>query len=61
MDRPKELAYALDEWPPWIHLVGLGFQRAAVICPYLVMALRSDQAAKRAHTKTAQRTFSQMT
>jgi hypothetical protein len=36
-ERPVELIYALDERPPWLQLLGLGFQHVAVICPYLVM------------------------
>ena len=49
MDRPKELTYALDERPPWIHLVWLGFQHVAVICPYLVMVALVVEAAKLTH------------
>ena len=49
MDRPKELVYALDERPPWIHLVGLGLQHVAVICPYLVMVALVVEAAKLPH------------
>ena len=37
MERPAELAYALDERPPWTHLVGLGFQHVAVMSPYFVI------------------------
>ena len=36
-ERPKDLIYALDERPPAPQLLALGFQHAAVICPYLVM------------------------
>ena len=35
--RPADLIYSLDETPPLPHLLGLGFQHVAVICPYLVM------------------------
>ena len=31
--RPADLIYSLDETPSWPHLVGLGFQHVAVICP----------------------------
>jgi xanthine permease XanP len=46
MERPSELTYALDERPPWTHLVGLGFQHVAVMCPYFVMVALVAQAAK---------------
>ena len=36
-ERPADLIFSLDEIPPWPHLLGLGFQHVAVICPYLVM------------------------
>jgi xanthine/uracil permease len=36
-ERPQDLIYALDERPPAPQLLALGFQHAAVICPYLVM------------------------
>ena len=49
MDRPKELTYALDERPPWIHLVGLGLQHVAVLCPFLVMVALVVEAAKLPH------------
>ena len=49
MERPSELTYALDERPPWTHLIGLGFQHVAVICPYLVMVALVAQAAKLPH------------
>ena len=49
MERPSELIYALDEQPPWTHLVGLGFQHMAVICPYLVMVALVVEAAKLPH------------
>jgi xanthine permease XanP len=49
MGRPKELTYALDERPPWIHLVGLGLQHVAVICPFLVMVALVVEAAKLPH------------
>ena len=49
MERPSELIYALDERPPWRHLIGLGFQHVAVICPYLVMVALVAEAAKLPH------------
>jgi hypothetical protein len=45
-DRPVELAYALDERPPWLQLLALGFQHVSVICPYLVMVGLVAEAAK---------------
>ena len=45
-ERPVELIYALDERPPWLQLLGLGFQHVAVICPYLVMVALVAEAAK---------------
>jgi xanthine permease XanP len=48
-ERPGELIYALDETPPWPHLLALGFQHAAVICPYLVMVALVAEAAKLPH------------
>ena len=45
-ERPKELIYALDEKPPLIQLLALGFQHVAVICPYLVMVALVAGAAK---------------
>src|SRR6516164_8231130 len=47
--RPADLIYALDEMPPWPHLLGLGFQHVAVICPYLVMVALVAEAAKLPH------------
>jgi len=44
--RPVELIYALEERPPWPHLLALGFQHVAVICPYLVMVALVAEAAK---------------
>jgi xanthine permease XanP len=49
MERPSELTYALDERPPWAHLVGLGFQHVAVLCPFLVMVALVVEAAKLPH------------
>src|SRR6516162_7662860 len=49
-ERPEELIYALDDIPPWPHLLGLGFQHVAVICPYLVMAALVAEAAKLPHS-----------
>ena len=48
-ERPPELMYALDDVPPWPHLLVLGFQHVAVICPYLVMVALVAQAAKLPH------------
>ena len=48
-ERPSELIYALDEKPPWPHLLALGFQHVAVICPYLVMVALVADAAKLPH------------
>ena len=48
-ERPPELTYALDDVPPWPHLLGLGFQHVAVICPYLVMVALVAEAAKLPH------------
>ena len=45
-DRPVELTYALDERPPWLQLLALGFQHVSVICPYLVMVALVAEAAK---------------
>src|ERR1700691_3201948 len=45
-ERPVELIYALDERPPWLQLLALGFQHVAVICPYLVMVVLVVEAAK---------------
>jgi len=46
MERPSELTYALDERPPWLAVVGLGFQHVAVMCPYFVMVALVAEAAK---------------
>lgn len=35
--RPDDLIYAVDEWPPWPHLLLLGLQHAALIAVYLVL------------------------
>lgn len=51
-ERPPELIYALDDVPPWPHLLGLGFQHVAIICPYLVMVVLVAQAAKLPHAAT---------
>jgi xanthine/uracil permease len=45
-ERPKDLIYALDERPPALQLLALGFQHAAIICPYLVMVALVAGAAK---------------
>jgi len=43
--RPPELIYGLDERPPLPHLILLGAQHVAVICPYLVFVTLITQAA----------------
>src|SRR6202453_1364656 len=48
-ERPVELIYALDERPPWLQLLALGFQHVAVICPYLIMVVLVVEAAKLPH------------
>jgi NCS2 family nucleobase:cation symporter-2 len=48
-ERPKDLIYALDEKPPPLQLLALGFQHVAVICPYLVMVALVATAAKLPH------------
>ena len=48
-ERPIELTYGLDERPPWLHLLALGFQHVAVIRPYLVMVALVVEAAKLPH------------
>ena len=48
-ERPKDLIYALNERPPVLQLLALGFQHAAVICPYLVMVALVAGAAKLPH------------
>jgi xanthine permease XanP len=48
-ERPKDLIYALDEKPPPLQQLALGFQHVAVICPYLVMVALVADAAKLPH------------
>jgi xanthine permease XanP len=36
--RPPDLIYGLEDRPPLVRLLMLGFQHVAVICPYLVFA-----------------------
>ena len=48
-ERPKDLIYALDERPPPLALVALGFQHTSAICPYLVMVALVAAAAKLPH------------
>jgi NCS2 family nucleobase:cation symporter-2 len=43
--RPPDLIYGLDERPPLAHLILLGAQHVAVICPYLVFITLIAQAA----------------
>jgi NCS2 family nucleobase:cation symporter-2 len=45
-ERPDDLIYALDERPPPLQLLALGFQHASAICPYLVMVALVAGAAK---------------
>jgi xanthine permease XanP len=49
MERPSELTYALNERPPWTHLIGLGLQHVAVMCPYFVMVALVAGAARLTH------------
>jgi xanthine/uracil permease len=51
LSGPKDLIYALDEKPSPLQLLALGFQRVAVICPYLVMVALVASAAKLPHTE----------
>src|SRR4029453_17252664 len=50
-ERPKDLIYALDEKPPPLQMLALGFQHVAVICPYLVMVALVASAAKLPHAE----------
>ena len=50
-ERPQDLIYALDEKPSPLQLLALGFQRVAVICPYLVMVALVASAAKLPYTE----------
>jgi xanthine permease XanP len=43
--RPPDLIYAMDERPPLAHLILLGAQHVAVICPYLVFVTLITKAA----------------
>ena len=43
--RPSDVIYGLDERPPLAHLLLLGAQHVAVICPYLVFVTLITQAA----------------
>jgi len=43
-ERPPDLIYGLDERPPLLHLILLGAQHVAVICPYLVFVALIAQA-----------------
>jgi NCS2 family nucleobase:cation symporter-2 len=43
--RPPDLIYGLDDRPPLVHLILLGAQHVAVICPYLVFITLIAQAA----------------
>src|ERR1700757_2593203 len=43
-ERPPDLIYALDDRPPPAHLILLGAQHVAVICPYLVFVALITQA-----------------
>jgi len=44
-ERPPDLIYGLDERPPLPHLILLGAQHVAVICPYLVFVALIAEAA----------------
>ncbi|HRI12653.1 MAG TPA: solute carrier family 23 protein [Verrucomicrobiota bacterium] len=44
-EQPKDLIYGLADRPPLTSFLLLGFQHAAVICPYLVMTALVAQAA----------------
>src|ERR1700677_491318 len=44
-ERPPDLIYGLDERPPLAHLILLGAQHVAVICPYLVFVTLIAKAA----------------
>ena len=39
MDRPSQLIYALDEKPPFLHLVLLGLQYTCMMFPYLIIVV----------------------
>ncbi|MBV8672404.1 MAG: hypothetical protein JOZ33_03130, partial [Acidobacteriaceae bacterium] len=43
-ERPPDLIYGLDDRPPLAHLILLGAQHVAVICPYLVFVALIAQA-----------------
>lgn len=45
MEKPADLVYGLDERPPLLSWIGLGFQNVAVICPYLVLVALVVEAA----------------
>ncbi len=55
--RPKDLIYALDERPPFAHLVLLGLQHVAALLPYLVLVAivvtKSGDASSVAHNAIA--------
>jgi xanthine permease XanP len=51
--RPPDLIYGLDERPPLVHLILLGAQHVAVICPYLVFIPLIAQAAGASTTVTS--------
>ncbi len=44
-ERPPDLIYGLDERPPLLHLILLGAQHVAVICPYMVFVALIAEAA----------------
>jgi NCS2 family nucleobase:cation symporter-2 len=39
MTRPDDLIYGVDERPPWLHLIFLGAQHAALMSVYLVLVV----------------------
>jgi NCS2 family nucleobase:cation symporter-2 len=51
--RPPDLIYGLDELPPPAHLILLGAQHVAVICPYLVFVTLIAQAGGATTTVTS--------
>ena len=50
--RPSELAYAVDERPPWPKLVALGLQHTFLICVYLVLVAIVAKDAAASHDAT---------
>lgn len=46
MEKPADLVFGLDERPPIVSWIVLGFQHVAVICPYLVLVALVVEAAR---------------